>query len=159
MKTNYFIKRICMTLLFTLLLGKSYINAESTVYFFVDFRFWISEYPFTVDGENAFSLIPEGKPLVKDGAVMYNNVMRKVIFEHPGTYVISTGYLYDGVSRDVTLNLNVENDETYYVLINSSLKKPFYIEQLDEKKGLKLLNKATKDKKYTINEEFIYKGN
>ena len=159
MKTNHFIKRICTTLLFIFLFGQSYINAESTVYFFIDYTFWISEYPFTVDGENAFSLIPEGKPVVKDGPLSYNKVMRKVIFEHPGTYVISTGYQYNGVSRDVTLNLNVENDETYYVWINASLKKPFYIEQLDEKKGLKLLNKATKDKKYTINEDFIYKGN
>lgn len=148
--------KILTVFLLLFVLGLQKAKAESVVYFFFDCRFWIKEYPFTINGEQAFSLLPNGKPVVEGGAVLYDMVMRKVIFKHSGSYVVSTGYMYKDVSRDVSLNLNVEDNETYYVLINSSLKKPFYMELIDEKKGLNLLKKAKK--KYTINKDFIYDG-
>lgn len=56
------------------------------------------------------------------------------------------------------MNLNLEDGETYYVIVNASLKRNFYIENLDEKDGAKLLKKALKDDKYTKNEDFVYNG-
>lgn len=44
------------------------------------------------------------------------------------------------------------------MLVNGNLKRPFYAEVVDEKKGLKLLQKAQNTKKYTINKDFVYKG-
>lgn len=81
-----------------------------------------------------------------------------MIFENSGSYVVGTGYLYNGTEFNTEVNLNVEDDQTYYVLINANLKRSFYCEVVDEKKGLKLLKKAQDTKKYTINEDFVYTG-
>ena len=40
----------------------------------------------------------------------------------------------------------------------AGMKNPFFAELLNEKEGLKLLKKAQKNKKYTINEDFIYEA-
>lgn len=119
-------------------------KAQSTIYFFVDFRFWNSEYNFTVNGKDAFKLIPEGKPIVEGGTVLYNMVARKVIFNNTGSYVVATDCPSPKGNLHGEINLNLEDNETYFVIINSTMKKSFYMEQLNEKAGLKLLKKAQK---------------
>lgn len=134
-------------------------KAESTVYFFVDFRFWNSEYKFMVNGKEAFSLVPEGKPVTaSSGTMMYNMVMRKVIFKNPDSYVVSVDCPSARGTYHAETNLNLEDGETYYVIVNASMKRNFYMETVDEKDGQKLLKKAQNSKKYTINEDFIYNG-
>lgn len=134
-------------------------KAQSTVYFFVDFRFWNSEYVFMVNGNNAFKLIPEGKLVNKaSDVVLYNMVARKVTFTNAGSYVIAVDCPSARGNLHAELNLNLEDGETYYVLLNSSMKRNFYMENLEEKAGLKLLKKAQKSDKYTINEDFTYNG-
>lgn len=135
------------------------VKAQSTVYFFIDFRFWNSEYVFNVNGEKGFTLNPEGEQLFKGSdTMMYNMCVRKVIFEHPDSYVISVDCPAKAGLYHAELNLNLEDGEAYYVLCNASLKMPFYMESVTEKEGLKLLKKAQKSKKYTVNEDFVYKG-
>lgn len=133
-------------------------KADSTVYFFVDFRFWNSEYVFTLNGKKAFSLTPEGGTAGSTSAPLYNMVMRKVVFKHSDSYVVAVDCPSGRGTYHAEMNLNLEDGETYYVVVNSSLKRTFYIESLDEKDGQKLLKKAQKSKKYTINEDFIYEG-
>lgn len=132
------------------------VKAESVVYFFVDFRFWNSEYNFQVNGKKAFSLIPEGKPIVEGGAIMYNMVMRKVTFKQSDSYIISVDCPSNHGTYHADLNLHLDDGETYYVVVNATLKSNFLMTTLDEKKGLKLLKKAQKNKKYTINDDYIY---
>ena len=55
-------------------------------------------------------------------------------------------------------NLNVEDGQTYYVLFNANMKNPFFAELLTEKEGLKMLKKATGNKKYTFNEDLVYEA-
>ena len=134
-------------------------KAQRTVYFFIDFRFWHSEYVFNVNGEKGFTLNPEGKPTYKGAETkLYNMCARKITFEHPDSYVISVDCPSKGGVYHAELNLNLEDGETYYVLCNANLKKPFFMENIAEKEGLKLLKKAQKSDKYTINEDFVYKG-
>jgi len=135
------------------------VKAQSTVYFFVDFRFWNSEYVFKANGNEAFKLIPEGNPVVKGSdAVLYNMVARKVTFTNSGSYVISVNCPTAKGDMQAELNLNLEDGETYYVLLNSTMKRALYMESIEEKEGLKLLKKAQKSKKYTFNEDFTYNG-
>lgn len=156
MKT--FIKKAA--LIFVLILAAvQNVKAESTVYFFIDFKFWNSEYKFTLNGKEAFSLIPEGKAVSgMGGATMYNKVMRKVVFNNPDSYVVAVDCPSARGTYHAEMNLNLEDGETYYVIINASMKRTFYIESLDEKDGAKLLKKALKDDKYTKNKDFVYNG-
>lgn len=132
-------------------------RAASTVYFFVDFRFWNSEYQFNVNGKPAFKLTGEGKPVAAgSSAVMYNMMARKVTFKKAGSYVVSTDCPSGRGTLHAEINLNLEDGETYYVVINATMKKSFYAKSLDEKAGLKLLKKAQSNKKYTFNEDFVY---
>lgn len=134
-------------------------KAQSTVYFFVDFRFWNSEYAFKANGNEAFKLVPEGKPVSKySDVIMYNMVARKVTFTNPGSYVIAVDCPTPKGDLHAELNLNLEDGETYYVLVNSSMKRSFYMESLEEKEGLKILKKAQKSDKYTFNADFTYDG-
>lgn len=49
-------------------------RAESTVYFFLDFRNFIPEYTVKINGEDGFVLKPEGKPVMKGSTtLMYNS--------------------------------------------------------------------------------------
>lgn len=134
------------------------VKAESTVYFFVDFRFTVPSYPFTVNGKQAFSL--DAKFVSQAAGInMYSMIARKVVFKNEGTYVISTECKnINNVQYKADINLTVEDGETYYVLINSNMKKTFYAEEVSEKEGLKLLKKAQGSKKYTINEDYVYEG-
>ena len=59
MKTIF--KKVAFVFVLMFMAAAQTAKAESTVYFFVDFRFWNSEYIFTLNGEKAFSLVPEGK--------------------------------------------------------------------------------------------------
>lgn len=130
-------------------------KAESTVYFFVDFRFWNPEMTFTLNGEEAFKLKGEEQYIGK--AKLYSMMMRKVVFTNPNSYVVATDApAPDGKVYHAELNLNLEDGETYYVILNASLKKTFYMELLPEKEGLKLLKKAQTNKKYHVNEPFTY---
>lgn len=148
-------------LLFVLLLSYiSEMKADSTVYFFVDFRYYNKEYQFNVNGQPGFSLLPEGKLLCKECTqYMYNMVARKVIFKKADSYVISTDCPTPSIDYHVEMNLNIEDGETYYVILNASLKKSMYLELLSEKDGLKLLKKAQTSSKYTFNEDYVYEGN
>lgn len=136
------------------------LKAQSTVYFFVDFKFWNSEYVFKVNGNEAFKLIPEGKPISKYvETVLYNMVARKVTFSKAGNYVVAVDCPSAKGDYHAETNLNLEDGETYYVLINSNMKKTMYMEVVSEKDGLKLLKKAQKSDKYTFNEDFTYNEN
>jgi hypothetical protein len=136
------------------------LKAQSTVYFFVDFRFWNSEYVFNVNGNEAFKLIPEGKPISKSvPTIMYNMVARKVTFSKAGSYVVAVDCPSAKGTYHAETNLNLEDGETYYVVINSNMKKAVYMEVVSEKDGLKLLKKAQKSDKYTFNEDFTYNEN
>ena len=84
--------------------------------------------------------------------------MRTVIFKNPVSYGVGVDCSSERGTYHAELNLNLEDGETYYVVVNASMKKTFYIENLEEKAGLKLLKKAQKSKKYTINEDFVYEG-
>lgn len=130
------------------------VKAVSTVYFFVDFRFWNNEYVFKVNGNPAFSLIAEGKKIAQ--TTLYNMVMRKVVFKNSDSYVISVDCPSARGTYHAEMNLNLEDGETYYVMVNSNIKRTFYIENLDEKTGAKLLKKAQNSKKYTVNEVLVY---
>lgn len=148
-----------------LFLGATFqMQGKSTVWFFIDFSFYPSTYSFTVNGEAAFSLTPEVRKVWDNtkygGEVIniYKMCARKVIFENPGSYVVGTGYVFNGTDFNTEVNLNVEDGQTYYVLINSNMKRSLYCEMVDEKQGLKLLKKAQDTKKYTINEDFVYTG-
>lgn len=131
-------------------------KAESTVYFFVDFRTFIEEYPIAIDGEEAFKLTgidtQKGLPTLP----LYSMIMRKVTFKNSGSYVVSTDFTLSGKPYHGETILNLEDDETYYVIINGNIKKNFYMEMVSEKEGLKLLKKAQTSKKYHINEPFTY---
>ncbi len=149
-----FSKRLALlALLVTLCTVKS--MAESTVYFFVDFRFWRSEYVVKVNGKKGFELLPEVNKVIGE-TPMYNMVARKVVFKKDDTYVISCDCDTNHGTMTAELNLNLEDGETYYVVFNAGMKNPFYAELLTEKAGLKLLKKAQKSKKYTINKDLVY---
>jgi hypothetical protein len=156
---NRFFQKLFLIAGILLFAGVCNVKAQSTVYFFVDFRFWNSEYDFKANGNEAFKLIPEGKPVVKGSdVIMYNMVARKVTFTNPGSYVIAVDCPSAKGNLHAELNLNLEDGETYYVLLNSSMKRALYMESVEEKEGLKLLKKAQKSNKYTINEDFTYNG-
>lgn len=148
-----FIQKLMLALALMFIATTQKVKAESTVYFFIDFRFWNSEYVFKVNGNNAFSLTTEIGTLN-----LYNMAMRKVIFKNSDSYVIAVDCPSPRGTYHAEMNLNIEDGETYYVLVNSTMKRTFYIENLEEKDGLKLLKKAQKSKKYTINEDFVYDG-
>lgn len=154
------IKKSVLVFLLVFAAAAQSVKAESVVYFFVDFRFWNSEYQFTLNGVNAFKLVPEGKPAAGNPSMpqLYNMVMRKVIFKNPDSYVVGVDCSSSRGTYHAEMNLNLEDGETYYVKIDSSLKRTFFIESLDENAGQKLLKKAQKSKKYTINEDFVYDG-
>lgn len=134
-------------------------RAESTVYFFLDFRNFIPEYTVKINGEDGFVLKPEGKPVMKGSTtLMYNMCARKVVFEHPDSYVLSIDCPTPKTVYHAELNLNLEDGETFYVLCNGKVGKAFYMELVPEKEGLKLLKKAQTSKKYTINEDYVYKA-
>ena len=157
---NTLSKKIIVLAILLITTVSNTLKAQSTVYFFVDFRWLLSEYIFIANGNEAFRMIPEGKPIVKGyDTMMYNMVARKVIFKNPGSYVVSCGYINDGVDYDAKVNLNLEDGETYYVILNRNVKRFFYMELLEEKAGLKLLKKAQTSKKYTFNDDFVYDGN
>lgn len=118
-----------------------------------------SEYTVKVNGEDAFKLIPEiHKAYNNPPSTIYKKVMRKVTFKNSNSYVVSLDSPLQNRVYHAELNLNLEDGETYYVLVNANLKKSFFIENLSEKDGQKLLKKALKDDKYTINEDFVYNG-
>lgn len=157
MKT--FIKKAALIFVLMFIAAAQNVKAESTVYFFVDFKFWNSEYQFTLNGKKAFTLVPEGKVINKTaGTTMYNKVMRKVVFKNSDSYVVAVDCPSARGTYHAEMNLNLEDGETYYVIINASMKRTFYIESLDEKDGTKLLKKALKDDKYTKNEDLVYNG-
>lgn len=152
-------KKISLAVLFLLMLGIQNINAQSTVYFFVDFRYDNPEFNFKVNGEDGFTLKPEVSTVVKEiNMTLYKMCARKIVFENPDSYVISIDCPTKMALYHSDLNLNLEDGETYYVLCNARMGKPFYMENVTEKEGLKLLKKAQKSKKYTFNEDYIYTG-
>lgn len=134
-------------------------QAESTVYFFLDFMNFIPEYMVKINGEDGFTLTPKGISLSKGAEpVLYNMCARKIIFEKSDSYVLSIDCATPKTVYHADLNLNLEDGETYYVLCNGRVGKAFYMEVVPEEKGLKLLKKAQKSKKYTINEDYVYKA-
>lgn len=151
-----FLLRVTLLLVFALS-GLTHVKAESTVYFFVDFRLYSKEYMFKINGENAFTLKGEASRL-PGPPTLYNMMMRKVVFKKADTYVVATDCPTptNKGTYHAELNLNLEDGETYYVLVNTTMKRTFYMELLQEKDGVKLLKKAQKSKKYTINEPFTY---
>lgn len=83
-------------------------RAESTVYFFLDFRNFIPEYTVKINGEDGFVLKPEGKPVMKGSTtLMYNMCARKVVFEHPDSYVLSIDCSTPKTVYHAELNLNL----------------------------------------------------
>ena len=151
------IKRMCIATLWMLAVFVE-VKAESTVYFFVDFRFSNPSYPIMINGTKAFSLDPKLWSTV-GGMNSYYMCARKVTFKNEGTFVISTECpTPKNTILKAEINLNVEDGQTYYVLFNSNIKKTFYAEEMSEKDGLKLLKKAQSSKKYTINDDFVYEG-
>lgn len=155
MKT-LFLKRAALVLLFVCsCFAKNF--AESTVYFFVDFRFTTSEYVVKVNGQEGFKLVPEiSKQL--PGMTLYTMVARKVIFPQEDTYVLTCDIMTGHGMMTAEANLNVEDGQTYYVLFNANMKNPFFAELLTEKEGMKMLKKATGNKKYTFNEDLVYEA-
>ena len=102
-------------------------QAESTVYFFLDFRNFIPEYTVKINGEDGFVLKPEGKPVMKGSTtLMYNMCARKVVFEHPDSYVLSIDCPTPKTVYHAELNLNLEDGETFYVLCNGKVGKALY---------------------------------
>jgi len=159
MKTKSFVKKMTLAFLLVFIAVSQNVKAESTVYFFYDILMTNSEYVVTVNGKNAFTLTPEVHKEYKSiGQTVYKKVMRKVIFKKSDSYVVALDSPLQNRVYHAELNLNLEDGETYYVIINASMKHSFFIENLSEKDGEKLLKKAQKDKKYTINEDFVYKG-
>lgn len=157
------LRKILLTTIMTIVVGTQSAKAQSAVYFFVDFRFWNSEYVFKVNGEDGFVLKPEksSNRYFEDFGYMYNMCARKVIFQHPDSYVISVECPKpnNGGTYQADVNLNLEDDETYYVLCNATMKRNFYMEVIPEKEGLKYLKKAQTSSKYTFNEDFVYENN
>lgn len=150
-----FLLRVTLLLVFALS-GLTHVKAESTVYFFVDLRTFQKEYVFTVNGEKAFTLTGDVSQTINGKPATYNMMMRKVVFKKADTYVVATNYSSANGIYQAELNLNLEDGETYYVIVNGNMKKSFYMELLQEKDGLKLMKKAQNSKKYTINEPTTY---
>ena len=130
------------------------VQAQSTVYFFFDMRLKNPSYTFQVNGEDAFVLTGEACEGTLEG--FYNMMARKVIFQHPDNYLISTDMPFRGMNYHADVHLSLEDGETYYVLCNGNFKRNFYMEEVSAKEGKKLLKKAQKKKKYTFDEDFIY---
>lgn len=152
-------KKVCLLIVMMAAFNVQHVQASSTVYFFVDFRFWDAWYQFSVNGEDAFKLTADvSMSPGANGLPLYKKMARKVVFENPGSYVIAARNEGAMRSYHAEINLNLEDGETYYVMINASLGKTFYIKVLDENKGTKLLKEAQTSKKYTYNEDFIYTG-
>lgn len=149
------VKKIALIALFTMCAVVE-TKADSDVYFFIDF--WHSSYPIVINGQEAFTLNPEERTQIPGGAAVYNMYARKVIFKHPGSYVISVECPTAKGLDKAEQNLTIEDGETYYILFNSNIKKSFYSEELTQVAGEKLLKKAQKSKKYTINEDIVYEG-
>lgn len=59
MKTIF--KKVAFVFVLMFMAAAQTAKAESTVYFFVDFRFWNSEYIFTLNGEKLFPLCRKGR--------------------------------------------------------------------------------------------------
>lgn len=150
-----FLLRVTLLLVFALS-GLTHVKAESTVYFFVDLRTFQKEYVFTVNGEKAFTLTGDVSQTINGKPAIYNMMMRKVVFKKADTYVVATNCGTANGIYHAELNLNLEDGETYYVIVNGNMKKSFYMELLQEKDGLKLMKKAQNSKKYTINEPTTY---
>lgn len=147
--------------LMTIAMGAQSVKAQSIVYFFIDFQFWNSEYVFNVDGEEGFTLTPEKKGrYFEDFGYLHKMCARKVIFQHPGSYIVSveSPKPNNGGTCQADVNLNLEDGETYYVLCNANMKRNFYMEVIPEKEGLKYLKKAQNKGKYTFNEDFVYEN-
>lgn len=152
-----FMKRTAVVLLFVCACFAKAL-ADSTVYFFVDFRFWKSEYVVKVNGEEGFKLVSEASKQITEDTALYKMVARKVTFLKEDTYVLSCDCETNHGTMTAEVNLNLEDGQTYYVVFNAALKNPFYAELLTEKEGLKLLKKATGNKKYVFNEDLVYEG-
>ena len=151
---NLFVKRAALLVVFACACFAQAL-AKSTVYFFVDFQFWKNEYVVKVNGQEGFKLIPEVSKDVA-GRKLYSMVARKVVFNEDDTYVLSCNCETNHGTMIAEINLNLEDGKTYYVIFNASMKNPFFAELLNEKEGEKILKKAQKNKKYTINEDIIF---
>lgn len=135
--------------------GIQYAKAQATVYFFLNQPMPISEYPFEVNGSYAFSLEPYARIEYSDGITIYSRVFRKVIFKETGKYTIATNFTWREAPYHIERILNLEDGETYYVLLKCNAKG-YRFELITEKEGLKLLEKAKTNVKYVQNPDYIY---
>lgn len=155
-----FFKTLTISIAFFAIANVQNLKAESYVYFFWDCRTLWSDIPVDVNGEYAFSLIPEGRLYGTKSytTTIYNKTARKVIFPTEGRYVFSSTIETNAAGifhSDIILNL--EEGETYYVLLDHKITHSFYLQELNKKQGEKLLKKyQKKSDKRTINPDFIY---
>ncbi|MBQ7420900.1 MAG: hypothetical protein IJV27_01950 [Prevotella sp.] len=155
MKRKFFM-RIALTSFFLFVVGLQTTKAQSTVYFFWDFgRMSWDELPFKLNGKTAFSLKPRYTKSIGDFQ-LYSKALRKVTFNKEGKYVVSVDQEWAQKPYHAEVVLNVEKGETYYVVLDCTIKNAFELKILSEKDGEKFLAKALKDKKYEVNPDITY---
>lgn len=140
--------------LFTIF-GMQKTDAQSDVYIFWDCKMGWETVHIEVNGTQAIALNPE---LLKSFYALktYKKAARKVTFPEAGRYNLSVTEEWSGKPYHAEMVLNLEDGETYYVLLNSKPGNPLYFTEMSEKDGQKFLEKARKDKNYTFNEDFTY---
>ena len=149
------LKFLAVCALFTIF-GMQKTDAQSDVYIFWDCKAQLGPIPIEVNGAQAIILNPELSKSVY-GYNVYKKAARKVTFPEAGRYNLSSTVEMPGIAIfHAEMVLNLEDGETYYVLLNSKTGNLFYFTEMSEKDGQKFLEKARKDKNYTFNEDFTY---
>lgn len=143
---HFFLKSI-IALVCIFSFSKSF--AQSTVYVIFDHKMGWAELPFSVNGTQAFSLNPEVASATIAGTI-YKKVLRKVTFNKPGRYVLSMENTWYGKPYHFETILNLEDNETYYIELDFTIKGGTF-KEIPTAKGVKYMQKAEKDKNITIN--------
>lgn len=152
------LKFLAVCALFTIF-GMQKTDAQSDVYIFWDCKTLWESISIEVNGtDGAITLNPEVRKTAY-GLNFYKKAARKVTFPEAGRYNFSVTVETGVAIYHAEIVLNLEDDETHYVLLNSKLGNIFYFAEMSEKKGKKFLEKARKDKNYSFNKDYTYVKN
>lgn len=143
-------KKIVVFLFFAFAMSST-VKAESTVYFIWDHVMGWDELPFYVNGEYAFSIVPDLKS--SSPIPLYTKAIRKVVFKKTGRYVVSFEREWFQKPYHAETILNLEDGETYFVVMDAKINGLSFGE-VSQKQGDKFLKKA--GKKYVLNDDFFY---
>ena len=151
-----FLDTFMISVIFFAMVSSQNMKSESHVYFFWDHKMGWEQIPIEINGEYSFSIIPELSNETA-GIKIYNKAVRKVTFPTEGRYVVSITNTWFSKPYHAEIILNLEDGETYYVVLDCTITNPFFFKELNKKDGEKLFQKASKNsKKYTFNPDYTY---